>query len=79
MKLLKAMATVGGFTGLSRILGFVRDILTAAVLGAGPIADGKGRHICLKRVCDDGRDIGAVYHFGGYFHALHYICHRAGF
>jgi len=39
MKLLKAMATVGGFTGLSRILGFVRDILTAAVLGAGPIAD----------------------------------------
>jgi len=39
MKLIKAMATVGGFTGLSRILGFVRDILTAAVLGAGPIAD----------------------------------------
>ncbi len=39
MKLIKAMATVGGFTGLSRILGFVRDILTAALLGAGPIAD----------------------------------------
>lgn len=33
------MATVAGLTGVSRILGFVRDILTAAVLGAGPIAD----------------------------------------
>lgn len=39
MKLFKAMATVAGLTGASRILGFVRDILTAAVLGAGPIAD----------------------------------------
>ena len=39
MKLLKAMATVAGLTGVSRILGFIRDILTAAILGAGPIAD----------------------------------------
>ncbi|NQZ13375.1 MAG: murein biosynthesis integral membrane protein MurJ [Alphaproteobacteria bacterium] len=39
MKLFKAMATVAGLTGLSRILGFIRDILTAAILGAGPIAD----------------------------------------
>lgn len=39
MKLIKAMATVAGLTGLSRILGFIRDILTAAILGAGPIAD----------------------------------------
>lgn len=39
MKLFKAMATVAGLTGISRILGFVRDILTAAILGAGPIAD----------------------------------------
>jgi len=39
MKLIKGMATVGGLTGASRILGFVRDILTAAILGAGPIAD----------------------------------------
>ena len=39
MKLLNAMATVAGLTGVSRILGFVRDILTAAILGAGPIAD----------------------------------------
>src|SRR3954447_14453730 len=31
--------TVGGFTLLSRITGFVRDIVLAAVLGAGPVAD----------------------------------------
>src|SRR5688572_31129271 len=31
--------TVGGFTLLSRITGFVRDIFLAAILGAGPIAD----------------------------------------
>tara|TARA_B100001989_G_scaffold203292_1_gene151759 strand:+ start:3701 stop:5251 length:1551 start_codon:yes stop_codon:yes gene_type:complete len=39
MKLAKAMATVAGMTGLSRIAGFVRDILTAAYLGAGPVGD----------------------------------------
>jgi len=31
--------TVGGFTLLSRVTGFARDILLAAVLGAGPVAD----------------------------------------
>ena len=31
--------TVGGFTLLSRITGFLRDIVLAAILGAGPIAD----------------------------------------
>ncbi len=39
MKLYKSFATVGGLTLLSRILGFVRDTLAAAVLGAGPVAD----------------------------------------
>lgn len=39
MKLLKAMATVGGLTGVSRILGFLRDVMTAIILGAGPVAD----------------------------------------
>ena len=39
MKLVKAMATVAGLTGVSRILGFVRDIFTAAILGAGPVSD----------------------------------------
>jgi putative peptidoglycan lipid II flippase len=31
--------TVGGFTLLSRVTGFGRDIILAAVLGAGPVAD----------------------------------------
>ncbi len=31
--------TVGGFTLLSRLTGFARDVVLAAVLGAGPIAD----------------------------------------
>src|SRR5450631_1928524 len=33
------MLTVGGFTLLSRITGFARDIALAAILGAGPVAD----------------------------------------
>ncbi|MCF6292416.1 MAG: murein biosynthesis integral membrane protein MurJ [Robiginitomaculum sp.] len=39
MKLFRASAIVGGFTMLSRILGFVREILFAAALGSGPIAE----------------------------------------
>lgn len=39
MKLYRAFATVGGLTLLSRVLGFFRDILAAAVLGTGPVAD----------------------------------------
>lgn len=39
MNLYRSFATVGGLTMLSRVLGFVRDILAAAVLGAGPVAD----------------------------------------
>jgi putative peptidoglycan lipid II flippase len=37
--MIKRILTVGGFTLLSRVTGFVRDIIMAAVLGAGPIAD----------------------------------------
>lgn len=39
MALLRNVATVGGFTMMSRVLGFVRDAVTAAALGAGPISD----------------------------------------
>jgi putative peptidoglycan lipid II flippase len=39
MSLLRPVATVGSYTLISRIFGFVRDILTAAILGAGPVAD----------------------------------------
>ena len=31
--------TVGGFTLVSRITGFARDMMLAAILGAGPVAD----------------------------------------
>ena len=37
--MLQRMLTVGGFTLLSRVTGFARDIILAAVLGAGPVAD----------------------------------------
>ncbi|RMF12039.1 MAG: murein biosynthesis integral membrane protein MurJ [Alphaproteobacteria bacterium] len=39
MSLLRATFTVSGLTLVSRVLGFVRDILMASVLGAGWIAD----------------------------------------
>ncbi|QDL98592.1 murein biosynthesis integral membrane protein MurJ [Rhodopseudomonas palustris] len=37
--MLKRIFTVGGFTLLSRLTGFARDIILAAILGAGPVAD----------------------------------------
>ena len=39
MTLVRSLATVGGYTGISRILGFLRDILIAAAVGTGPVAD----------------------------------------
>ncbi len=39
MSLGRAVATVGGYTLLSRIVGFVRDIVLSAVLGSGAVAD----------------------------------------
>src|SRR5215470_3349249 len=39
MALLRSIATVGGFTLASRVLGLARDMLLAHALGAGPIAD----------------------------------------
>lgn len=39
MSLVRSFATVGGYTMASRVLGFVRDVLMAAVLGTGPVAD----------------------------------------
>src|SRR5512146_403048 len=37
--MIKRILTVGGLTLLSRITGFARDIVLAAILGAGPAAD----------------------------------------
>lgn len=39
MSLLRAVATVSGYTMISRITGFARDILIASILGTGPVAD----------------------------------------
>ena len=37
--MIRSIFSVGGWTLLSRLTGFVRDIVMAAILGAGPIAD----------------------------------------
>jgi putative peptidoglycan lipid II flippase len=37
--MLERIFTVGGLTLLSRVTGFLRDIMLAAILGAGPVAD----------------------------------------
>ncbi|HZP76321.1 MAG TPA: murein biosynthesis integral membrane protein MurJ [Pseudolabrys sp.] len=37
--MIERILTVGGFTLLSRLTGFARDVILAAVLGAGPVAD----------------------------------------
>ena len=37
--MLRGILTVGGWTLISRILGFARDMLIAALIGTGPIAD----------------------------------------
>ena len=37
--MIQRILTVGGYTLLSRVTGFIRDIILAAVLGAGPAAD----------------------------------------
>ena len=39
MALLRSIATVGGFTAVSRVLGLVRDILIARAVGAEDVAD----------------------------------------
>jgi putative peptidoglycan lipid II flippase len=37
--MIRRIATVGGLTLVSRLTGFIRDIVMAAILGAGPMAD----------------------------------------
>lgn len=39
MGLLRHTATVGGYTMASRILGFIRDVMIAALMATGPVAD----------------------------------------
>jgi putative peptidoglycan lipid II flippase len=37
--MIRRIATVGGWTLVSRVTGFLRDVIMAAILGAGPVAD----------------------------------------
>jgi putative peptidoglycan lipid II flippase len=37
--MIRSILSVGGWTLISRVTGFARDVVTAAVMGAGPIAD----------------------------------------
>ena len=39
MRIIRAMATVGGFTGISRIFGLIRESLMSHIIGASPITD----------------------------------------
>jgi putative peptidoglycan lipid II flippase len=39
MVMLRSIATVGGYTSISRVLGLVRDILIARAVGTGDVAD----------------------------------------
>jgi putative peptidoglycan lipid II flippase len=37
--MIEKILTVGGYTLLSRLTGFLRDVMLAAIIGAGPVAD----------------------------------------
>src|SRR5271163_3425401 len=37
--MIRKILTVGGYTLISRLTGFARDIMLAAIIGAGPVAD----------------------------------------
>lgn len=39
MRVVRAIATVGGFTGISRIFGLARESLMSHIIGAGPLTD----------------------------------------
>ena len=39
MSLARFAATIGGYTMMSRVVGFVRDAMIAAILASGPVAD----------------------------------------
>ena len=43
--MIRRIATVGGLTLVSRVTGFMRDVVLAAVLGAGPVAPAHGLYL----------------------------------
>src|SRR5260370_29932255 len=50
MSLIRSAATIGTYTLANRIVGFMREIITAAVLGAGPVADAYFMAVRLPRL-----------------------------
>jgi putative peptidoglycan lipid II flippase len=67
--------TVSGFTLVSRITGFVRDIVLASVLGAGPVADA---FFVALRLPNHFRAIFAEGAFNAAFVPAYAQLHRAG-
>lgn len=59
-QLLRSSVCVASFTVLSRILGFIRDILIATLLGAGPIADALVVALRLPALVQRPMDRGAL-------------------
>ena len=39
MSIIRSAASVGGFTSISRVLGFIRDVLVGHTLGTGAVAE----------------------------------------
>jgi putative peptidoglycan lipid II flippase len=74
MKLYRAFATVSGMTVLSRVLGFVRDILIAATLGASSVADAffvafRVPHMFRRLFAEGAFDSAFIPLFAGRLHA----------
>src|SRR6202795_219573 len=67
--------TVGGYTLLSRLTGFLRDIMLAAILGAGPMADA---FFVALRLPNHFRAIFAEGAFNAAFVPAYARLHRAG-
>ena len=55
MSLMKSVATFGGFTLISRVTGFIRDMVLANFLGAGSIAEGHSYSMHNPRMVVDER------------------------
>ena len=59
MSMMRGFFTVGFWTLVSRVLGFVRDVFIAGALGATPVAEAFVAD-CVERHCDAGHAIFGV-------------------
>lgn len=74
MKLARAIAMVGGLTMVSRVAGFIRDIMAAAILGAGPANDAfvvalKLPNLFRRLFAEGAFHVSFVPMFSGIYHA----------